>query len=941
MSIYLRLIGTSLIPVVLSIFFYLLRRKTSFGNIKKIYQEIIIGIVFGLYAICSTEFLGIVVGHDEIKAVANARDAGPICAGLFFGGPAGLIAGIIGGVERLISGLLGKGPYTIIACSVSTALAGLIAWAARKFMLENRRPSVVFATVAAIIMEVIHLTLVFVTHLNDTEYAMEIVKICTLPMILANGIALLLSALGIAILSMIIHKDEDRQIMISEQIQKWLLLVVFVAYLLTTSFVFTIQTNTAKTDVDNLLSLNITDIKNSTEYILTEEPMNVELLSKAHLIREEIESDPTRDLNELVTFHGIYEICIADKKGNVVQSTQGYENYNMYEDEQSVIFMELIKNPDVYEVVQSFREIGYDFTRRKFAGVKLSGNRLLQISYDEDLFYENITNEITDLVVNRHIGAEGQFIILNVDGTSLINPLNIELDELSQYDELTSFKTKVNDEKYVGMYQKVDNYVICGFINESDAYKTRNNALYINSFMEVIVFGILFTITYFLIDKLVVKNLKKVNNNLSQISAGKLDVVVDVNNNLEFSNLSTDINKTVDTLKRYIKDAETKMDKELALAKSIQASALPNIFPAYPNIESFDIYASMRPAKEVGGDFYDFYMLDNNRLAFVIADVSGKGIPAAMFMMRSKTLIKNLAEMNLDVNEILRRANNNLCEGNEAEMFVTCWMGILDLSTGHLTYANAGHNPPLLYQKDSGYNYLRSRPGFVLAGLENVGYKLNEIDLHEGDRLFLYTDGVVEATNVNDELFGEERLQQYLNSHLEYANKEAIRGIKTNIDIFAGEREQFDDITMLCVEYFGNEAPRMKEKKFKAAVEELDNVTDFISGELEKANVSQKIINQIAVAAEEIFVNIAHYAYPEGNGDAVIQVSTKDKIVINFIDKGIYFNPLEKEDPDILESADDRKIGGLGIYMVKMTMNEVKYEYVKEHNVLTLIKEYK
>lgn len=804
MELYLKLIGTSLIPFILSVIFYLLKRKTAFGNIKRIKQEIIIGVVFGIYSICSTEFLGVVVNYDGLRAVCNARDAGPLCAGLFFGGPAGAIAGLIGGLERLISGLLGKGSYTTVACSVSTFLAGLFAWWLRKYMLDNKRPPIVFATMAGIITEVVHLTLVFVTHLNDPNYAMEIVKICTLPMILANGLALLLSSLAITIISKIIHLGEERVITVSQQIQKWLLIVVLIAYLLTTTFVYTLETNTTNKDVNNLLSLNISDISNSSKYILNEEKLDTELIAKAHIIKDVIENNPTKDLNEIATEYDITEINIVDSTGDIVSSTHNYEDYNMYDSPQSTPFMDLITNDDTFEVIQSFTEIGFDGTKRKYAGVKLSGNRLVQIGYDEEDYINEIVKEFDDLVTNRHISQDGQLVILYNDGSTMINNLGvINIDELTKNEEMSSFKININDEKYLGMYEKLDDIYICGFISVKDAYKSRNNALYINSFMEVIVFGILFVITYILVDGLVVKNLKKVNKDLALISDGNLDVIVDVDKNIEFIELSTGINVTVDALKKYIKEAETRIDKELALAKSIQTSALPSIFPAFPNIESFDIYAFMHPAKEVGGDFYDFYMLDSSRLAFVIADVSGKGIPAAMFMMRSKTLIKTLAERGLEVNEILSKANNSLCSGNEAEMFVTCWMGILDLDTGKLSYSNAGHNPPLIYRNDVGYEYLKSSAGLVLAGLENIKYKYNELTLNPGDRLFLYTDGVVEATNINNELYGDDRLLSYLNTNNDLLINEVINGIKVELDSFAGEREQFDDITMLSVVYFG------------------------------------------------------------------------------------------------------------------------------------------
>ena len=242
---------------------------------------------------------------------------------------------------------------------------------------------------------------------------------------------------------------------------------------------------------------------------------------------------------------------------------------------------------------------------------------------------------------------------------------------------------------------------------------------------------------------------------------------MDVRSHVEFEDLSDDINFTVDTLKRYIADAAARIDAELAFAKAIQHSALPSVFPPYPNRKEFDIWATMHTAKEVGGDFYDFYFVDDDTLAFLVADVSGKGIPAAMFMMQSKTLLKSCAESGMSVEEVFTNANAKLCEGNEADMFVTAWMGYLNLKTGLLTFANAGHNPPLVKHADGSFSYLKSRAGFVLAGMDSVRYRKNELQLEPGDVLYLYTDGVTEANNSGNELYSEERLLSLLNAQEE------------------------------------------------------------------------------------------------------------------------------------------------------------------------------
>ena len=209
------------------------------------------------------------------------------------------------------------------------------------------------------------------------------------------------------------------------------------------------------------------------------------------------------------------------------------------------------------------------------------------------------------------------------------------------------------------------------------------------------------------------------------------------------------------------------------------------------------------PAKEVGGDFYDFFLVDDDHLAVVVADVSGKGIPAALFMVIAKTLIKDHAQRGTSPDVVFTEVNRLLCEANDEGMFVTAWLGVLELSTGHLSYVNAGHNPPLLRRAGGGYDYLRTRSGFVLAGVEETRYRSCSLELAPGDALFLYTDGVTEATDAEKQLYGEERLAAALNSHKDYAPKELLSAVRDDVEAFVGQAPQFDDITVLSLCYYG------------------------------------------------------------------------------------------------------------------------------------------
>ena len=397
----------------------------------------------------------------------------------------------------------------------------------------------------------------------------------------------------------------------------------------------------------------------------------------------------------------------------------------------------------------------------------------------------------------------------------------------------------------------------------------------------------------------------------------------------------------------FAQQAETKkterISTELNLASNIQANMLPNIFPAFPERNDFDIYATMTPAKEVGGDFYDFFMVDDDHLALVMADVSGKGIPAAMFMVIAKTLIKDHAQLGLQPGQVFTRVNNILCEGNEAGLFVTAWMGILDLNTGKMQYSNAGHNPPLV-MIDGKISYLKSEPGFVLAGLDDYNYKQFELDLKQGDKIFLYTDGATEATNSNDELYGEDRLINCLTSLPEGTNcADALHAVRADIDKFVGEAEQFDDLTLLAFDYQEKNMNNITEERaYDADVSKLHDVIAFVEEGLEKHDADMKSTMAITVALEEMFVNVAHYAYPDQPGKVTVGMRFEDDDVeIHLIDNGIPFNPLAKEDPDISLNIEERDIGGLGIYMVKKSMDECSYEREGNQNHFIMKRKFK
>ncbi len=399
-----------------------------------------------------------------------------------------------------------------------------------------------------------------------------------------------------------------------------------------------------------------------------------------------------------------------------------------------------------------------------------------------------------------------------------------------------------------------------------------------------------------------------------------------------------DLEKYIADIQRVMAEKE-RINAELSVASDIQAHMLPCIFPPFPEHEEFDLYALMHPAKEVGGDFYDFFMIGEDRLAVIVADVSGKGVPAALFMVITKVLIKNHTQMGMDPAEVFTTVNRLLCDGNDVGLFVTAWLGILELSTGRLTYVNAGHNPPLVKSPDGNFEYLRTRSGFVLAGMDETKYRQSTMTLEPGSSLFLYTDGVTESTNTQQQLYGEERLRDFLNAHASDETKKTLVGLQEDLQKFAGDAPQFDDITMLLLDFKGEAA--VEERSFEAKEENIAAVLEFVESELEKYGCTMKMQTAICVAMEEIFVNIARYAYPGSVGTAKIAISADSgtgTVKFTVSDKGVAFDPLKKEDPDITLSAEERGIGGLGIFIVKKTMDTVSYARENGENKLTMTK---
>ena len=605
---------------------------------------------------------------------------------------------------------------------------------------------------------------------------------------------------------------------ISTSFQKWLLLIVGIAFAVTLAFLGGYQTKLFTDSAESLLDVYIKDVRQDIY-----DTADRNLLTLARAAANEVNSQgevSDEFLHGMLDRYKLSEINIVNPEGIIIVSTDtrlvGYDLKSA--GLQSAEFLALLGA--MPEFVQAFRTIDFDGkTKRKYAAVALDYGGFIQVGYDEKAHYASMYVAVLEVVQNRHVGEDGFLIVADSKWNIISDRYNNDAQPITILTAMTRDFASIDkavmfDEGiYIGgkfqrcfcMYDETEGFRILAVYPYSEAMASRDVSLKVMTAMQILIFGALFILIFYLVRKLVVRNIHKINESLSAITDGNLDTVVDVRSHLEFDSLSNDINATVDTLKRYIKEAEERIDAELAFAKAIQHSALPAVHPLYDNRKEFDIFASMHTAKEVGGDFYDFYFIDEDHLAFLIADVSGKGIPAAMFMMRSKTIIKSYAESGMSVEEVFTLANEKLCEGNDAGMFVTAWMGILNIRNGKVLFANAGHNHPLVKHSDGTFEYLKSRAGFVLAGMEGVRYRKNELVLEPGDAIYLYTDGVTEATDLNEELYGEDRLHSILEKYKDETMEVICSEIKKDVDLFAGEAPQFDDITMLALKFKGQE----------------------------------------------------------------------------------------------------------------------------------------
>ena len=387
-----------------------------------------------------------------------------------------------------------------------------------------------------------------------------------------------------------------------------------------------------------------------------------------------------------------------------------------------------------------------------------------------------------------------------------------------------------------------------------------------------------------------------------------------------------------------VNSEQSKTRTELEVAKEIQLATLPSEIVTSKDIR---IIAELKAAKEIGGDFYDYFNIDEDHVGIVIGDVSGKGIPAAMFMMKTITCFKNFTRLGKKPSEIMKEVNRSIHERNESQMFVTSFFGILNKKTGEFDFANAGHNPPIIGHNHN-FHYLNCNPGFVLGGLEEAFVVDEKVVLNNGDSITLYTDGVTEARNKKGELFGETRLINFYNSKDFNSLVEMHHGLKDELASFVQDAEQSDDITMLTLMYHGDDYDSL-EKRFDGKIEQIPAMLDTLKQFCEDYNLDKEFEKNLLVVGDELFSNIVNHGYQNKGGVVFIRLlfnKVKKEFVLTIIDRAPAFNQLEVNNNPLDGDADKQAIGGLGILIVKTIMSEYAYDRINNKNILVLRKRF-
>ncbi len=529
-----------------------------------------------------------------------------------------------------------------------------------------------------------------------------------------------------------------------------------------------------------------------------------------------VTSDKFTDYLNIIVSQNITEseLNMIDADGIIVASSNpenvGFDMHSKEESERILQGME--ESDDVY--IQDCMESPINGSLMQYSGVSMPDGGYVLSGQNQDIFNQLKTDILSRSIPFGRIGKEGYFLLIDQDDVIISSPqdqydgeklaLKVSPEELAESGEIIRANV-FGTYSWVGATVATDNG---DFLVAVYPLREAWNTWIVSTIVLVVIYAMVFLIIFLLVHRMVMKHMVEgvysLNGSLKKITGGDLEEKADFRESLEFDELSDEINNMVGRLEDLIKEAEKKINEELAMAAEIQISFLPRESPAFPDRDEFELFASMVPAKEVGGDFYDFFFTDEDHLALVIADVSGKGIPAAMFMVMAKDKLRHsVKKYGTNVSEAVREANEELYRENDAGLFVTIWVGVLTISTGHVDYVDAGHDYPAIYRAGEGFTIDKDVHCSMAGIMDGIPFPSGSFELHEGDVLYLYTDGVTEATDASDEMFRMERMLEVLNQNPDAPVEKIDAAVRVAIADFVKDAPQFDDMTMLVFRYKG------------------------------------------------------------------------------------------------------------------------------------------
>lgn len=581
---------------------------------------------------------------------------------------------------------------------------------------------------------------------------------------------------------------------------------------------------------------------------------------------------------------------------------------------------------DIHEVVLNtdFGKSGYAFLVNENGEVMVSGNGEGE---------ESELHKTGDLRESRNLSLAAAAKEMT-EGNSGMKKMNLDNREVYlAYAPLTapgwSFAAVLEVEKVVAPAKQMQQEILQ--MTEESGGK-QNKAMRQMLWLCLCVTAVVMTIVSFasaMLGNKISGPVRKLTKAVAEMDGGNMDKRVQLHTRDELEELGKTFNAMAEQISSYIKNLKKvtaekeRIRTELCVAAGIQSDMLPKAEEHSMERKEISMAARMVPAKEVGGDFYDFFYTDEDHFIFVVADVAGKGVPAALFMVIAMTMLRSRIPQAKTLEQAVEEVNESLCRGNPNSMFVTAWIGRLTLSEGKLEYVNAGHNPPLICSRQ-GVRYLTGTGDMVLGGRSEQSYRQSELKLEPGDLLLLYTDGVTEAMDTEHNQYGEERLGRMLEKNRNLEPEKLISAVWQDVSVFEGGEPQFDDITMLALRYVG-----FLTRKTGAKLSQLRQIMEFTDKVFTERGIPLSARREIKMAEDEVFSNICYYS---GASEVTVGCRVEKRknelwAVIFFEDDGTPYNPLKKEPPDITLSPVKRPTGGLGIYLVGQLMDEVKYEY--------------